>query len=377
MNAALAVMPGAAEKGGDGFNLTYVSLGAGVQSTALLAMAVLGDHGCPKADVALFSDTGDEPEYVYEHVKVLKAWAAARGVPVHTVQYGCISDHIRMRVEGLRRRSPAIPAFVKKAPEPGFIIRDTGAAFPLYFVSVKDESPEYGTKFAATLSVKWARDNPAKAEWFRTEAQAEETAVVLRDNFMQHGARVEPYTRHDKKRGQLMRTCTEDYKIVPIQGALRQLLGRRQIRKTDGVKVRALLGISADEAIRMKPARVPWAENVYPLVDGDLTRDDCIAYIKSVGLPVPEKSACRFCPYHSDAYWTDIYTRFPAEFDRAVTFDEYIRTKMPGVRGEVFLHGSLKPLKTLPFLPERRDTQGGLKFDEDTAGNECTGTCHN
>ncbi|KKM78901.1 hypothetical protein LCGC14_1355330 [marine sediment metagenome] len=42
-------------------DFTYISFGAGVQSTALLIMSNLGLKDCPKADVAIFADTGDEP----------------------------------------------------------------------------------------------------------------------------------------------------------------------------------------------------------------------------------------------------------------------------------------------------------------------------
>ncbi len=45
------------------FDFTYLSLGAGVQSTAMLIMSALGLYGCPNADVAIFADTGDEPAW--------------------------------------------------------------------------------------------------------------------------------------------------------------------------------------------------------------------------------------------------------------------------------------------------------------------------
>ena len=43
--------------------LTYLSLGAGVQSTALLVISAHGLYGCPRADLAIFADTQDEPAY--------------------------------------------------------------------------------------------------------------------------------------------------------------------------------------------------------------------------------------------------------------------------------------------------------------------------
>lgn len=61
--------------------LRYLSLGAGVQSTALLVMAndgLIGD-----IEFALFADTGDEPKYVHEYIEILKSWSK---IPIHTCQ---------------------------------------------------------------------------------------------------------------------------------------------------------------------------------------------------------------------------------------------------------------------------------------------------
>lgn len=42
------------------YDLTYLSFGAGVQSTALLAMCVQGEPGFPRPDVAIYADTQSE-----------------------------------------------------------------------------------------------------------------------------------------------------------------------------------------------------------------------------------------------------------------------------------------------------------------------------
>lgn len=86
--------------------------------------------------------------------------------------------------------------------------------------------------------------------------------------------------------------------------------------------------------------------------------------IAEVGLPVPEKSACVFCPYHSDSYWRDLRDHHPQDWDRAVAFDERIR-RLQSVRGDIFLHRSLKPLAQV-----RLDDGQGELF-----ANECEGYC--
>jgi len=64
---------------------TYLSLGAGVQSTAMLAMSTLGLRGCPRVEVAVFADTKSEPAYVYEHLERLRALT---DIPIVTVTAG-------------------------------------------------------------------------------------------------------------------------------------------------------------------------------------------------------------------------------------------------------------------------------------------------
>lgn len=63
--------------------LRILSLGAGVQSTTVLLMSLMGE--LPKLDGAVFADTGWEPAPVYAHLAKLEALAMAEGVPVYRV----------------------------------------------------------------------------------------------------------------------------------------------------------------------------------------------------------------------------------------------------------------------------------------------------
>lgn len=85
--------------------------------------------------------------------------------------------------------------------------------------------------------------------------------------------------------GIMMRQCTGNHKVVPIQGKLRELLGRR--RMTGGVAVKQWIGISSDEAHRMKPSNLSWIENVWPLIDRWVSRNGCLAWLQSHGYPTP------------------------------------------------------------------------------------------
>lgn len=68
--------------------MRLLSLGAGVQSTAVLLLACEGV--IPRFDAALFADTGWEPGAVYAHLRRLRSHAADAGIPVLTVSAGNI-----------------------------------------------------------------------------------------------------------------------------------------------------------------------------------------------------------------------------------------------------------------------------------------------
>lgn len=87
---------------------TYLSLGAGVQSTCLLVCSNLDLHGVPRAEVAIFADTQCEPPWVYKQVTALKAWSK---IPVEVVTAGNLAQDIVERHSGKRARFAAIPAW--------------------------------------------------------------------------------------------------------------------------------------------------------------------------------------------------------------------------------------------------------------------------
>jgi hypothetical protein len=63
---------------------SILNLGAGVQSSTLAEMIVLGE--LPRVTFALFADTGDEPDYVYQQVEYIKAKLASIDIPLGVVR---------------------------------------------------------------------------------------------------------------------------------------------------------------------------------------------------------------------------------------------------------------------------------------------------
>jgi hypothetical protein len=269
------------------FDLTYLSLGAGVQSSAMLVCSALGRHGVPKADVAIFADTGDEPGWVYEYLEALEAWSP---IPIKRTTKGKLSERVVDRQRQGKR-----------------------------FVSV----PIY------TASKNGGRE------------------------------------------GMLRRQCTREFKLEPIYKAVRAELGLVPRQRFAG-RVRCMIGISIDESIRMKPSRVKWITNVFPLVDAGLSRRACLDIVAEAGLPKPKRSACVYCPYHQNSTWRDLRDNHPEEWERAVRFDEVIRDMtMRGREQPGFVHRSCVPLAEADLSDgDRNQIEAFPEFIE-----ECEGMC--
>jgi hypothetical protein len=95
-----------------------LSLGAGVQSSALALMAARGEvKGYPNLDAAIFADTQDEPPSVYSWLEWLEQEIARSPYPfpVHRVTAGRLSDKVtKMRTthDGRKYSTCDIPVYV-------------------------------------------------------------------------------------------------------------------------------------------------------------------------------------------------------------------------------------------------------------------------
>jgi hypothetical protein len=170
------------------------------------------------------------------------------------------------------------------------------------------------------------------------------------------------------KKGMIRRQCTNDYKIQPLKKKIRELcnVGYKKHFPKDKY-VEQWIGISKDEIQRMKPARDPYILHRHPLIEANMSRQDCINYLKKEDIPLPEKSACIMCPFHDDKYWHFMKTKRPEEFADAVELDKEIRTlsKNPNIKN--YTHKSCKPLDEVNFNPNENQL--------DMFNNECEGMC--
>lgn len=211
----------------DQSRMRVISLGGGVQSTALCVLATQGKLG--RVDAALFANVGDDSEHpaTLRYVReVLTPWASAHGLGVHELH------------------------------------RTTKAGY---------------------IETLWGR---------LTKPGQRATTIPVRG---ENGA---PQSRH----------CTVDFKVDVVWKWLRE----QGASKTKPARV--LIGISTDEYHRATSKPSPGRVKEYPLIDMGISRDGCEQIIRDAGLPVPGKSSCFFCPWHSEQTWAEMRRDTPQLF---------------------------------------------------------------
>lgn len=163
--------------------------------------------------------------------------------------------------------------------------------------------------------------------------------------------------------GRLQRQCTSEFKIVPCDNYLKDWLiergyGQRLILKDGstrriidrGIYIECIYGISYDEWQRAGKRGPQWQKSAYPLIDQRLTRDDCLAWLADHNLPVPDKSSCKICPFHTDKHLLWVSKHHPIDFEEICVFDDWLRTpaaraKRKTFKFEFYTHWSCIPLR--------------------------------
>ena len=164
-----------------------------------------------------------------------------------------------------------------------------------------------------------------------------------------------------------MRQCTSDYKVKPVNQTIRklhELAPRKRMKPTE-----LWLGISLDEIERVKESREYNITFFYPLLYKGMSRNDCVDFFKENNFPVPVKSACVFCPFHSNKFWSGIQKENGDAWEKSIKVDRAIRKAThprTGEREVFYLHPSKRPLEEIDF----DDGQESL-FE----GYDCEGYC--
>ena len=103
--------------------LTVLSLGAGVQSSTLLLMAV---HSELHLDAAIFADTGWEPTAVYRWLERLEAIAEQAHIPIYRVSAGNLRQDILDASSQQKKHLSSPPLYVRNPAADGTAQQDRG-----------------------------------------------------------------------------------------------------------------------------------------------------------------------------------------------------------------------------------------------------------
>lgn len=109
--------------------------------------------------------------------------------------------------------------------------------------------------------------------------------------------------------------CTDKYKIREIN---------KYLRKTyPGEIYEVWIGYTTDEEERFLKAEShqKYKVNRFPLLELNLSREQCIEFIIKCGYPVPPKSGCWFCPWQTTMKWLRMKRDNPIMFKAAVNLE--------------------------------------------------------
>ena len=175
-------------------------------------------------------------------------------------------------------------------------------------------------------------------------------------------------------KGMNRRQCTAEYKIKPVTQKIRQLLGlAKGERRKNGTEVELLMGISTDEVQRMKTNQIKYFKNSYPLIDMRWDRAKCISWFQENYNKTPPRSACTFCPFHSNEEWKRVKSN-KEEWDKVVALEKSFHNNKEtvsktGMKDTMFLHRKCIPIDQVDFDEDKNKDQ------LDMFNNECEGMC--
>ena len=319
-----------------------ISFGLGVQSTAMVHLAIEGK--LPRPDCIIFSNPHWEDEGSYENLERILPKIKASGIPFHEVSGGDI------REDSIMQERTELPFFVNASRyetiegKLNLLLSDTKRAW------YKQQKSTHQLSLLPQKSLEETLHEAATA--FGKSVQAGEIASGW----------------VNLKTTQIGRQCTKKYKIKPTTDCL-----RKKYSVSAKNPAGQWLGITTDEWHRMRTSQVKATQLIYPLVELGMSRQCCIDYLDEIRFPVPVKSACIGCPYHSNETWRELSE---AQIEEASDFEEKMiqmigknekLRNLPYFANGVRLHRDMRPLRDRPFEVEK-DAADGL------GSSPCTGS---
>lgn len=175
-----------------------------------------------------------------------------------------------------------------------------------------------------------------------------------------NSAYVMPFWLRDPITGKVgkssVKACTIAYKISQVMKELRLNTGIPKFSK-EKHKVHMYIGFSVDEFQRAKPNPNSYAENKFPLIDMNLTRNDCINFVeKELGFR-PVSSVCNMCYANDIDRVYEIYKNDKKGWEKLLLLDEAMRNKTPE-------HKIRKDVYMFKFQADTNVRLNDINFDE-------------
>jgi hypothetical protein len=422
-----------------------MSFGAGVQS--ITQALLIQDGTLERPDAAIFSDTGWEPQGVYDMLdRVEREIFQPLGIPLYRVNNGVIQDDV-LNPNKMR----GIPGFTASKPYEVTVVDRWGicpgetcgwrklrqvkidsvedsSKMSLFTVVSTDLSDMAGLFDSISLVPERATLDQLDALAAGYEApedddpwnDAELVATAVRRAGL--GRLPEPHaacrntgvvatathTEIRRDYGMLNRKCTQVYKLQPILEQVRLLLGgkvgeekicrycqgagervapwRAKRGETEvaecsvcegtgtisrvgqppaGVWAEQWIGFSTDEIGRVSNrGDTRYSRSRYPLLELNMSRQQCIDYLNTRGWGDVVKSACLGCPFKNNAEWRRLRDTDPEGWAATVAFDKAYRDA-PGMNHQRFLHASCLPLDEAPIdVKQAREWKASTVTDQ-------------
>lgn len=267
--------------------MRILNLGCGVQSTTLFLMAHEGV--IEPIEHAIFADTQEEPEAVYQHLEWLRTVPAP--VPlIHVGTIGRLGDCLLAGTNGAGQQ--------KKNPG-------------------RDGSRRFASIPAYTKSTGDAKEGRTQRQCTREHKINVIDRIIRRVIF-----RLLPRRR------------------MPSNANVQQLFGISWDERNRSIKIRCRLE-------KTKHSRA-----VFPLIDMRMTRWDCQDWLKSRVPHETPRSACVFCPFRDAEEWQRLKQN-PRDWARAVEVDAGLRAEGAiangGMKAQLFVHRQCVPLPMVNF----------------------------
>jgi len=164
-------------------------------------------------------------------------------------------------------------------------------------------------------------------------------------------------------------SCAQKWKILPQDNFLRSWKPAIESWEA-GIKPIKIIGYDGGELRRASIREDGILRYWYPLIEWDWDRERCVDEIRSLGWPIPPKSACFFCPSSKKHEVLSLIKTHPDLYKRAVNMEQVARdagslTSCKGL-GRSYAWEDLPSLtpKELGYIPDQT-VEGCIVCDDD------------